>query len=276
MNLGILYIMFKFKELKKNNERTTIANYSHPLKLKMRTKKKYFIFITILLIILGILFSTSGHYYRKISPDNQFSVYSSIYNYEYLMGTELYFAKGKVFLYDEVKGEIVDECEISRISGTDTANWTETYIYFICEGHPILKLPRQIKLPYTIEYKNGIRKVFRPDGKLSKEFQVLRVNNKIYRIGTETYYNENGKPSIVHTYEYFPDSIPGRINDSLLTKVTHQDIFKKGKISSRSQYRHRLKNYKSCNCGTWINYTTYIKKTETIYQNCYDSSWECK
>lgn len=237
--------------------------------------KKFIVFISIILIVIGILFSTSGHYFGFLSPDHQFSIYSSKYNYEYLLGTEHSYASGKVFLYDQIENKIIAEKKISIISGTQDAQWSEESVSLRCEGLPSFKLPRKIKLPYTVEYKNGVLKVFRPDGSISKEYQILKTNNRLYRIGIEKSYNINGQPSLVNTYEYFPDTIPGRINDSLLTQIIKQDSFRNGIHKAHREYQKSLKDNRTCNCGNWIDYS--IEPIRTInYPDCYVKFDDCK
>ncbi|MCP4522071.1 MAG: hypothetical protein GY827_10335 [Cytophagales bacterium] len=241
--------------------------------------KKLIITSIIGLLILGVvagLFSTSGRYYGSTSPDKQFRLYTSMYNYERILGTEREYAAGKVFLVDLTNDKVIDEAPISWIGASLDAQWTNASVFFKCDKCPFFKLPRDVKLPYNKEYENGVIKRFNPDGSIIKEFQVVRTKHRIYKVGKETAYDGNGLPFLVTTYEYYPDSIPGRIPDSLLTKIVKQDSYRKGKLIGHREYRNNLKENRTCNCGRWINYQYHAGPDTTEYQNCNDNSWDCR
>ena len=205
----------------------------------MSIMKKIIALISIIIILIGVLFSTSGHYYGYLSPDHQFSIYCSKYNYEHLLGTEHSYASGKVFLYDQIENKIIAEKTIPLISATQDAQWSEKSVSLRCEGLPSFKLPRNVKLPYQVDYKNGSYKVFEPDGSLSREgYNLIVINGKCYKRGTEKVYS-NGKLFSVKTYEYFPDSLPNSTNDTLLTHIIKHDSYKNGNLIRHKEYQQR-------------------------------------
>jgi len=238
----------------------------------MKAIRKIVILTSLLIVAITVLFSTSGKYYGDTSPDGQFRVYASKYNYEYLFGGEHAYANGKVILVDLLNDEIIDDGHISYIQGSMETTWTKNALYFKNDGFPTFKLPREVKFRYTKKYKNGVRKVFLPNGQLSLEYQVLTVKNRSYKIGKETSYI-NGKPSTVTTFEYYPDSIPGRVSDSLQFIITKKDYYKKGEMASHREYRIKLprSGHRSCNCGEWIEYNRDPIKI-TKYPNCKDTA----
>lgn len=239
--------------------------------------KKYIILISIISIIIGALFSTSGHYYGVMSPDGQFSIYTSKYNFEYLLGTEHSYASGKVFLYDEIEDNVIESKKVSRISATHEAQWSKQSVSLRCEGLPSFKLPRKIKLPYKVDYKNGLYKVFEPDGSLSREgYNLIVVDGHCYQRGTEKKYF-NDKLSYIKVHEYFPDSLPTKTNKDSLIHILKEDWYKNGVLTSHKEYQHRLKDNRWCNCGNWISYDKNKKPSKVIkYQDCYIPSTECE
>ena len=117
--------------------------------------KKIKIFLLIVLV-LGIGFiiylkSTSGEYYKTFSPDNQYSVYASQYNWENFInrfpsgGSD---ASGVVYLYDEIEDKIINKAHIGMLWLTPEINWTKNTAYFTGDEHPNIikpwKLPRPI------------------------------------------------------------------------------------------------------------------------------------
>ena len=110
-------------------------------------------FATLATFGFGIAFmlSTSGEYYRTYSPDKQYSVYASKYNWAYFSfsmpggGGD---ASGKVFLYDEVTKRTLYSAPIAMLWMVDGIKWTDSTAYFVGETHPNVldpwKLPRPI------------------------------------------------------------------------------------------------------------------------------------
>ena len=106
---------------------------------------------------------------------------------------------GKVFLYDNLTKQIIDDGEIDFISELKDIEWTENTAYFKQEKEPnILNpwiLPRKIKLPYNKIIKKNNSEVVYEYNSFDKLISIGRdtiVNNK--KIGVEyKTYDENGK-----------------------------------------------------------------------------------
>jgi len=82
-------------------------------------KKIFKIVVPILVLLTWYGLSTKGEYYSVLSPDGQYRVYSSAYNYErYLPIPFIKYGdkSGRVYLYDEVEKELIDSASIEMIS----------------------------------------------------------------------------------------------------------------------------------------------------------------
>ena len=106
-------------------------------------------------IILGILICifivfywlsniTEGEYYRRHSPDGQYSIYASRNKY---FDMKIPFSKfsdtgGKIHLYDELENIEIGSFSISMISNINELGWSETELYE--KAHNYIKLPRKI------------------------------------------------------------------------------------------------------------------------------------
>ena len=117
--------------------------------------KKIKIFLLILFVVgigfIPYLKSTHGEYYKTFSPDNQYSVYASQYNWEKFIirmpcGGSV--ASGVIYLYDEIEDKIINNAHIDLLWLTPEINWTKNTAYFIGDEYPNImepwKLPRPI------------------------------------------------------------------------------------------------------------------------------------
>ena len=111
-------------------------------------KKIFKIVVPILVLLTWYGFSTKGEYYSVMSPDGQYRVYSSAYNYElYLPIPFMRYGdmSGVVYLYDEVEKKIIDSASIEMTSLALDVRWRKDEAHFIGGDFTSFKLPREIK-----------------------------------------------------------------------------------------------------------------------------------
>lgn len=207
--------------------------------------------------LAAFLFSTSGELYRTYSPDKQYSVFAAKYNYEAFVmrmpggGSD---ASGKVFLYDEIEKKIIASGSISMVGLTGEIEWTEDEAYFKGGVYPNItnpwKLPRKVKLPYTVEKPKGTFTKYSPLGWVMHEYQMDTIAGIRLKTGIETYYWEDGTISLQYEYQYLPE----KTKDGRPWKIaTYKDYFK-GKLVGISQKMGYHMNYPHKPCGLQIEY----------------------
>ena len=137
-----------------------------------------------------------------LSPDNKYEVYGKPYLWTYFIpmspgdGNS---KPGKIYLFDNLTKQVIDDGEIDFISDIKDIEWTENSAYFKQERKPnILEpwvLPTKIKLPYNkiIENKNSqIVYEYNSFDQLNSIRKDTIINNQ--RIGIEyKTFDENGK-----------------------------------------------------------------------------------
>lgn len=153
-------------------------------------------------IILGILICTfcsfywlsnitEGEYYRRHSPDGQYSIYASrdkYFNFK-IPFVKFSDAGGKIHLYDELENKLVGSSSIDMISNINELFWTENELYSKGSMRNI-KLPRKIHSNIIQEYEKSIpvknsRSLFIQ----GKHYIVSEVSHKKLVVS-----NESGKP----------------------------------------------------------------------------------
>ncbi len=165
-------------------------------------KIKILVFFLFIFGIIFVLRIPVGKSIGFLSPDNKYEVYGKPYLYTYLFSMapgDGSSKPGKVFLYDNLTKQIIDDGEIDFISELKDIEWTENTAYFKQEKEPnILNpwiLPRKIKLPYNKIIKKNNSEVVYEYNSFDKLISIGRdtiVNNK--KIGVEyKTYDENGK-----------------------------------------------------------------------------------
>lgn len=174
-------------------------------------KKIYIIISVVILIVIGayVYFTgTSGEIYRKIySPDGQYSVYALKYRYgQYIpvfpgQGSD---APGKIYLYDEVEKKVLASGHIPMVWMLGDIEWSEDRAYFKGDSEIDWRLPRKVKMPYSIEYPDNVYKVFSPFGEIQEDGQYIEVNGQRL-ILCMRFYDENYNVSIEHLFNYFPE-----------------------------------------------------------------------
>ena len=120
--------------------------------------KIIFGFFTCLIIILfWVSTITEGEYYRRHSPDGQYSVYASRSKYFNLNIPFVKFsdASGKIHLYDELENKIVGSSSIDMISNINELFWSEEELYSKGSMRNI-KLPRKINTKTINESKKSV------------------------------------------------------------------------------------------------------------------------
>ena len=112
-------------------------------------KKIFKIIVPIFVFLVWYGLSTEGEYYSVYSPDGQYRVYSSAYNYELYL--PIPFRRygdmsGKVYLYDEVEKKIIDSAPIEMTSLAIDVRWRKNEAHFIGGDFTTFILPREIRL----------------------------------------------------------------------------------------------------------------------------------
>ncbi len=102
------------------------------------------IFAGIMIVIYWLSTITEGEYYRRHSPDGQYSVYASRNKYFNLNLPFVKFndAGGKIHLYDELENKLVGSSSIGMISDINELFWNEEEVY--SKASINIKLPRKI------------------------------------------------------------------------------------------------------------------------------------
>ena len=125
--------------------------------MKKRTVKFSFLIALLIIGIASYMFSTTGCYYKRYSPDNQYSIYASKYRHNKftqlnLIATRSSDASGRVYLYDEIEKRIIYSSHIGMVGNSQDIKWFEDYardkatIYW--------KLPRKIHIDSTVVEPN--------------------------------------------------------------------------------------------------------------------------
>ncbi|MBL4745669.1 MAG: hypothetical protein JKY08_04815 [Flavobacteriaceae bacterium] len=142
------------------------------------------------LIICIYWFSTisEGEYYRRHSPDGQYSIYVSRNKYfNSLISYEKFGdVAGKIHLYDELENKVVACSSIDLISNINELCWNEEELY--AESSIRIKLPRKINIKIINQYKKTFPVKY--SWKLFLNGKHYTVNKKINRL---TVKNEKGK-----------------------------------------------------------------------------------
>jgi hypothetical protein len=112
-------------------------------------KKVFKILILPLLLLIWYGLSTKGEYYSVMSPNGQYRVYASAYNYELYL--PIPFRRygdmsGRVYLYDEVAKKIIDSAPIEMTSLALDVRWRKDEAYFIGGDFISFKLPHEINV----------------------------------------------------------------------------------------------------------------------------------
>ena len=151
-------------------------------------RKKLFIFISICLIIaLGTYLSqesTRGKYYKTYSPDKQYSVYTSKTNWELFsmaMPGNGGDATGKVFLYDEIEGEVIKSAPISILWTAGSINWNDSIAYFYGEENPTILEPWNLPRPIS---KSALNENFNVETAVNKAIFANIIDLDIYTLGS--------------------------------------------------------------------------------------------
>ncbi|WP_103865602.1 hypothetical protein [Aquimarina sp. I32.4] len=115
------------------------------------------ILICIFIIIYWVSTITEGEYYRRHSPDGQYSIYASRDKY---FNIKIPFEKlgdtgGKIHLYDELENKLVGSSSIDMISNINELFWNEEEVYSKGSMRNI-KLPRKINTKTIKEYYKTI------------------------------------------------------------------------------------------------------------------------
>ncbi|SIR18366.1 hypothetical protein [Maribacter ulvicola] len=152
-------------------------------------------------ILLGILtctlialywFSnqTEGEYYRRHSPDGQYSIYASRNKY---FNLDIAFSNfgdkgGKIHLYDELENKIIGTASIAMISNINEWFWSEEELH--SKGSIInIKLPRKISTKTINKYNKSLPvkdswNLFNQ----GKQYKVEKISHRKLKVS-----DENGK-----------------------------------------------------------------------------------
>lgn len=143
-------------------------------------KTVLFVFVVVAIAACAFLFSTTGEIARSYSPDGQYSVYGTMFNFEKLAGREMT-ASGKVHLFDEKNGEVIRSTRIKAMERIKTISWERNKAYFEGDAYPskdeAWELPNEIVIP---EDKKAKAKPMAP-AKLNLELLGLNLVNSFTR-----------------------------------------------------------------------------------------------
>lgn len=218
-------------------------------------------------IILGILICTfialywfsnitEGEYYRRHSPDGQYSIYASRDKY---FDMKIPFSKfgdagGKIHLYDELENKVVGSSSIDMISNINELFWNEEELYSKGSMKNI-KLPRKINTKIIDEsYKSFPVKDSWNLFIQGKHYKVNEISHRRLAVS-----DENGK-LLLQDIEYI-----SRINNGF------QVLNKNTEIEYYDAELNKLKNAPDtktkCNevCGNVTTYGLKIEETEKYY-----------
>ena len=186
--------------------------------------RKILIFITFIFGCIIVLHIPVGKSVGFLSPDNQYGVYGKPYLYTYFLSMapgDGNSKRGKVYLFDNLTKEIIEEAEIDAISNVIDIEWTEKTAYFKQTQKPNSlepwNLPNRVKLPYnkqvlgeksqTIYEYDSFDKLFsiRKDTIISNKIIMLKYDS-FDKLGNKSFgweiYKFGQKNSYIKTFEY--------------------------------------------------------------------------
>jgi len=108
--------------------------------------------IVTLFVSLGL--STSEEYYSTQSPNGEYRIYVSAYNYAIYTRSSPFIEygdlRGKVYLYDNIEKKIINSASLSKIKFGKDVQWSKNRVSFKDKNLPVWKLPREISFKNLI------------------------------------------------------------------------------------------------------------------------------
>mgnify|MGYP000743011764 CR=1 FL=1 len=214
------------------------------------------IFASIIIIIYWFSTITEGEYYRRHSPDGQYSIYASRNKYFNFNVPFVKFsdAGGKIHLYDELENKLVGSSSIDMISNINELFWSEEELYSKGSMNNI-KLPRKIHNKIIKEYEKSypIKKKWTLFIQGSR-YNVDEVSHKKLKVS-----NENGE-IILENIQFI-----SQINNGfqVLNERTEIEYYDATLNKLNNAPDTKVKCYEVC--GNVTTYGLKIKENENYY-----------
>ncbi len=225
--------------------------------MKLTYKIIFGIIICTLIIIYFLSNITEGEYYRRYSPDGQYSIYASKNKY---FNLEIPFVKfgdsaGKINLYDELENKLIGSSSIDMISNINELFWSENEL---CSKGNMnnIKLPRKINSKIISKYQKSYPIKHSQNLFIDRKQYIVKVGKKSNRL---TVSNKNGE-ILLQNIRYISQINNGFQVLNNNTEIEYYDL-ELNKMKNHSKIN--IKTYEVC--GNVTTYNLKIEETKEYY-----------
>ncbi|MGY6649356.1 hypothetical protein [Wenyingzhuangia sp. IMCC45574] len=255
--------------------------------------------LLILLLVLVNTITIGERIYERTSPDKQFTVYAKsfiINRFIPAMPGQSGDMPGRIYLYDNVNEKVISSVGTDMLQLCRDAEWEKNDVRFGRGDGLELKLPREIRLNYTVKLSNGLVQIYQPDSILFQEYYLNKKYKKIdlkktkdsivetsYESGEihgRYFYKERNEFNYVYE-EFYDNGILkttfelGLFNGCGIQTGIELVLNRNGALKQKKEFKHNLENVENCHSiKTIVSVTDYRSwgyvKEQRFFKTCYE------